>query len=150
MFDFAVAARQEGFLDCNNGYAFIYNDERKFTNDKGLVSRSRNVKKDVFYLYKSWWNKEEETVHIANTRLKYCPPLRDFTLTVYSNAPSLEVVNNGQVIRGAAYTGEPTGVIWKFPVRMGNTTTTFRVQSPSGTFDELTLEPLTGISIPMF
>ena len=150
MFDFAVAARQEGFLDCNNGYAFIYNDDRKFINDKGLVSRSRNVKKDVFYLYKSWWNKEEETVHIANTRLKYCPPLRDFTLTVYSNAPSLEVVNNGQVIRGAAYTGEPTGVIWKFPVRMGNTTTTFRVQSPSGTYDELTLEPLTGISIPMF
>ena len=150
MFDFAVAARQEGFLDCNNGYAFIYNDDRKFTNDKGLVSRSRNVKKDVFYLYKSWWNKEEETVHIANTRLKYCPPLRDFTLTVYSNAPSLEVVNNGQVIRGAAYTGEPTGVIWKFPVRMGNTTTTFRVQSPSGTYDELTLEPLTNIAIPMF
>ena len=150
MFDFAVAARQEGFLDCNNGYAFIYNDDRKFTNDKGLVSRSRNVKKDVFYLYKSWWNKEEETVHIANTRLKYCPPLRDFTLTVYSNAPSLEVVNNGQVIRGAAYTGEPTGVIWKFPVRMGNTTTTFRVQSPSGTYDELTLEPLTNIAIPAF
>ena len=150
MFDFAVAARQEGFLDCNNGYAFIYNDDRKYTNDKGLVSRSRNVKKDVFYLYKSWWNKEEETVHIANTRLKYCPPLKDFTLTVYSNAPSLEVVSNGQVIRGAAYTGEPTGVIWKFPVRMGNSTTTFRVQSPSGTFDEMTLEPLTNIDIPMF
>ncbi len=150
MFDFAVASRQEGFVDCDNGYAFIYNDKRKFTNDKGLVTRDRKVKKDVYYLYKAWWNKDEETVHIANRRLKYCPPSLDFQLTVYSNAPSLTVYCGGQAIRGAAYTGEPTGVIWKFPVRMGETTTTFRVESPNGTSDEITLEPVTSIVFPMF
>jgi len=150
MFDFAVAARQEGFLDCDNGFAFIYNDNRKFTNDKGLVTRDRKVKKDVFYLYKAWWNKDEETVYIANRRLKYCPPSQDLQLTVYSNAPSLSVICNGQTIRGAAVTGEPTGVIWKFPVRMGTEKTTFRVESPSGTYDEITLEPITNITLPMF
>ena len=150
MFDFAVAARQEGFLDSNNGFTYIFNDKRKYTNDKGLVTRDRKTKKDVFYLYKSWWNKEEETVHIANKRLKFCPPSQDITLTVYSNAPSLQVISRGVAIRGAAVTGEPTGVIWKFPVRMGTETTTFRVESPSGTYDEITLEPVTNISIPMF
>ncbi len=150
MFDFAVASRMEGFLDCNNGYAFIYNDKRKYTNDKGLITRDRSVKKDVFYLYKAWWNKEEEVVHIANKRLKYCPPMLDLTLTVYSNAPSLKVTCQGQVIRGASYTGEPTGVIWKFPVRMGDKTTTFRAESPNGTYDEITLEPVTSIVFPTF
>ena len=150
LFDFAVASRQEGFLDSNNGYSYIYNDDRKFTNDKGLVTRDRKLKKDVFYLYKAWWNKEEETVHIANTRLRFCPPSQDITLTVYSNAPALHVVREGQEIRGALITGEPTGVIWKFDIRMGDKKTTFRVESPSGTYDEITLEPLTNISIPMF
>jgi beta-galactosidase len=150
MFDFAVASREEGFMDSDNGLTFIYNDNRKFTNDKGIVTRDRKVKKDVFYLYKSWWNKEEETVHIANKRLKYCPPTLDYTLTVYSNAPSLKVISNGQVIRGAATTGEPTGVIFKFRVRMGEKPTTYRVESPSGTYDEITLEPLTNFTIPSF
>ena len=150
MFDFAVASREEGFLDSDNGFTFIFNDKRKYTNDKGLVTRDRKVKKDVFYLYKAWWNKEEETVYIANRRLKYCPPSQDLQLTVYSNAPSLSVICNGQKIRGAATTGEPTGVIWKFPVRMGAEKTTFRVESPSGTYDEITLEPVSNISLPMF
>ncbi|MBR1569643.1 MAG: hypothetical protein IJ651_02795 [Bacteroidales bacterium] len=142
MFDFAVASREEGFVDTDNGYLFRFNDDRKYTNDKGIVTRDRKLKKDSFYLYKSWWNKSEETVYIANKRLKYCPASVDLTLTVYSNAPSLQVMCDGAVIRGAAVTGEPTGVIWKFPVRMGDKATTFRVQSPSGTYDEITLQPL--------
>ena len=150
MFDFAVASREEGFLDSDNGFTFIFNDKRKYTNDKGLVTRDRKIKKDVFYLYKSWWNKDEETVYIANRRLKYCPPSQDLQLTVYSNAPSLSVICNGQKIRGAATTGEPTGVIWKFPVRMGADKTTFRVESPNGTFDEITLEPVSNITLPSF
>ena len=145
-----MASREEGFVDTDNGYRFVYNNSRKYTNDKGIVTRDRSLKKDVFYLYKSWWNKEEETVHIAGKRLRACPAGQDRILTVYSNAPSLEVVSNGQVIRGSAYTGEPTGVIWRFPVRMGSKTTTFRVQSPSGTYDEITWEPIGDIQIPAF
>ena len=150
LFDFAVASREEGFVDTDNGYRFVYNNSRKYTNDKGLVTRDRSLRKDAFYLYKSWWTKEEETVHIAGKRLRECPAGQDRILTVYSNAPSLEVLSNGQVIRGSAYTGEPTGVIWRFPVRMGSKTTTFRVQSPSGTFDEITWEPIGDIQFPAF
>ena len=150
MFDFAVANREEGFVDSDNGYRFYYNNSRKYINDKGIVTRDRSLKKDVFYLYKSWWNKEEETVHIAGKRLRSVPPGQDRILTVYSNAPSLNVICNGQKIRGSNITGEPTGVIWKFPVRMGDATTTFRVESPSGTYDEITWEPIGNIDIPAF
>ena len=142
LFDFAVAARQEGFLDSDDGVHFSVEEARKYTNDKGLVTRDRKVRKDAFYLYKAWWNHAEETVYITSRRLKYRPAGEPFILTVYSNAPSLEVLCDGQPVAGAFGTEEPTGVVWKFPVRMGDGPTTFRVQSPCGTADEVTWLPL--------
>ncbi len=142
LFDFAVAARQEGFLDSDDGVHFSVEEARKYTNDKGLVTRDRKVRKDAFYLYKAWWNHSVETVYITSRRLKYRPAGEQFILTVYSNAPSLEVFCNGEPVAGAFGTEEPTGVVWKFPVRMGDGPTTFRVQSPGGTADEVTWLPL--------
>jgi len=140
--DFAVARRQEGFMDSEDGVNFTVNEARKYTNDKGLVTRDKKLRKDAFYLYKSWWNKAVETVHITSKRLKYRPAGEPFTLTVYSNAPSLELFCNGEKAGSLAESGEPTGVVWKFDTRMGDGPTTFRVQAPDGTFDEVTFDAL--------
>lgn len=96
----------------------------------------------MFYLYKAWWNHNEETVYLTSRRLKYRPAGEPFTLTVYSNAPSLKVFCNDDEIATATESGEDTGVVWKFPAQMGNSATTFRVESPSGKSDEITILPL--------
>ena len=41
------------------------------------------------------------------------------SLTIYSNAPSLELFCNGVSVASASKTDESTGVVWKFPVKMG-------------------------------
>ena len=142
LFDFAVGEREEGIMDSDNGVVFTLNEGRKYLNNKGLITRERETFKDVFYLYKAWWNHNEETVYLTSRRLKYRPAGEPFTLTVYSNAPSLEVFCNGEPIAAASETGEDTGVVWKFPAQMGDSATTFRVQSPNGTCDEITFLPL--------
>ena len=142
LFDFAVGEREEGIMDSDNGVVFTLNEGRKYLNNKGLITRERETFKDVFYLYKAWWNHNEETVYLTSRRLKYRPAGEPFTLTVYSNAPSLEVFCNGELIAAASETGEDTGVVWKFPAQMGDSATTFRVQSPNGTCDEITFLPL--------
>lgn len=142
MFDFAVVEREEGIMDSEDGVNFTLNEYNKYMNNKGLITRDRGVYKDVFYLYKAWWNKSEETVYITSRRLKYRPAGEPFTLTVYSNAPELKVFCNGTQIASATESGDDTGVVWKFPVTMGNTETTFKAISPNGNVDEITILPL--------
>ena len=142
LFDFAVVERQEGIMDSEDGVNFTLNEYNKYLNNKGLITRDRKTFKDVFYLYKAWWNKNEETVYITSRRLKYRPAGEQFTLTVYSNAPSIELLCNGTSIAKATETGEATGVVWKFPVTMGKTETTFKAISPNGNVDEITILPL--------
>ena len=143
LFDFPVADRHEGFMDSDDGVHFTENPARKYMNDKGLITRDRQTKKDVFYLYKAWWNHEVETVYITGRRLAYRPAGQRFTLTVYSNAPSLTLYRDGEKVAELASSGEPTGVIWKFPdVTMGTDDTVFRVVAPDGTADEVTWKVL--------
>ena len=143
LFDFPVADRHEGFMDSDDGVHYVANPARMYMNDKGLITRDRQTKKDVFYLYKSWWNHAVETVYITGRRLAYRPAGQTFTLTVYSNAQSLTLYRNGEKVAGLASSGDPTGVIWKFPdVAMGPGDTTFQVVSPDGTADEVTWKAL--------
>ena len=79
------------------------------------MTRDRKTKKDVFYLYKALWNHSEETVYITGKRLEKRPEGKDFTLTVYSNAPSLKLYENGKLVAEKTSSEEPSGVIWKFP-----------------------------------
>ena len=112
-------------------------------NDKGIITRDRTTRKDVFYLYKSWWNHSEETVYIAGRRLEYRPEGQEFTLTVYSNASSLKVLKNGKEISSQTSSGEPTGVIWKFPgLTVDGPETVFKVVSSSGKSDAVTFKAL--------
>ena len=143
LFDFPVADRKEGFMDSDDGVHYTVNAARKYTNDKGLVTRDRQTKKDVFYLYKAWWNHDVETVYITGRRLKYRPVGQEFSLTVYSNAKGLKLYRNDELIAEQAASGEPSGVIWKFPgVTMGEGETVFKAVSADGTADEVTWSPL--------
>ena len=143
LFDFPVAARTEGYLDSADGVNFTENDERKYTNDKGLVTRDRKVKKDAFYLYKSKWNSSEETVHITGKRLEAAPEGLAYTVKVYSNAKSLTLYHNGEKLQTLTSTGENTGVIWQFsPVTLKGESNSFKVVSDSGKEDEISLRRL--------
>jgi beta-galactosidase len=142
LYDFPVANRKEGFVDSSDGVTFTVNDSRKYMNDKGLITRDRKTRKDVFYLYKALWNHQEETVFIAGRRLEKRLALQEFTLTVYSNSSALTLFRDGVEVSRLKTSGDPTGVVWKFPATMTASSTTFRVVSDSGISDEVTFEML--------
>lgn len=136
MFDFPVANRQEGFMDSDDGVSFRPNEHRKYMNDKGLVTRNRLVRKDVFYLYKAAWNKHETTVHITSKRLHRWPRQKKVGVKVYSNAESLSLYQNGELRQTLTSSGEVSGVIWQFaPLRLQSDHDTFRVVASDGTED---------------
>ena len=143
LFDFPVADRHEGYMDSDDGVHFTENPDRMYMNDKGLITRDRATKKDVFYLYKAWWNHSEETVYIAGRRLAARPADEPFTLTVYSNAQSLKLMKDGEEVASMENSGEDTGVIWKFPnLTVDAEGSTFTVVSPSGKTDAVTFRAL--------
>lgn len=136
MFDFPVANRQEGFMDSDDGVNFTANNKRKYTNDKGLVTRDRRTKKDVFYLYKAAWNKSETTVRITSKRLHRWPGKQPVIVKVYSNAKSLSLYQNGELKETLTSSGEVSGVIWQFrPLHLNGSKNTFRVVSDNGIED---------------
>lgn len=143
LFDFPVASRKEGYLNSDDGVNFVECEGRMYTNDKGLVTRDRELKKDAFYLYKSKWNKAEETVYITSRRLKKIPATLAYPIKVYSNAKQLTLYRGDQKLQTLESSGEVTGVIWTFsPVKLQGQQDTFRVVSDSGVEDSITLEAL--------
>jgi len=140
MFDFAVSNRVEGYMDSDDGVHFTENNARKNINTKGLVTRDRQTKKDVFYLYKSWWNHDETTVCITGKRLHYFPAGHDLVIKVYSNARTLTLYQNDKQVARLNGSGESTGIIWKFPaVRLKTESDTFKVVANDGTTDTMIL-----------
>ena len=139
MFDFPVANRQEGYMDSEDGVKFTRNNERKYMNDKGLVTRDRRTKKDVFYLYKALWNKEETTVHITSGRLKYFPAGEELCIKAYSNAKFLTLYQNDKLVTKLTAPDGYEGVVWTFPaVYMKTSQDTFKVVANDGTEDSVT------------
>ena len=143
MFDFPVANRLEGYMDSDDGVNFVEHENRKYMNDKGLITRDRKTRKDVFYLYKSLWNKKERTVYITSRRRHYYPADQDLYVKVYSNAKSLTLYQNGEKKAALNTSGEKTGVIWTFgPLRMTAGKNTFKAVSDDGVTDEVIWESL--------
>ncbi len=139
MFDFPVANRQEGYMDSDDGIHFTENQYRKYTNDKGIVTRDRKTRKDIYYLYRAWWNKRETTVYITSRRLKHYPPTQPLSIKVYSNAPSLTLYQNGKKLATLHNSGERSGLVWTFRnIKKPSTRETFKVVAPDGTQDEVT------------
>ncbi|MCI6676543.1 MAG: glycoside hydrolase family 2 protein [Clostridiales bacterium] len=82
MFDFGCAARDEGGVAGRN--------------NKGLVTMDRKTKKDSFYIYKVYWNKEP-MVHLCGKR--YAQRAGETTeIRVYSNQPTVTLYLNGKKI----------------------------------------------------
>lgn len=80
MFDFGCAARDEGGVSGRN--------------NKGLVTMDRKTKKDSYYIYKAYWNKEP-MVHVCGRR--YAQRAGEITeIRVYSNQPEVILYLNGK------------------------------------------------------
>ncbi|TWB17059.1 glycoside hydrolase family 2 TIM barrel-domain containing protein [Nitrospirillum bahiense] len=80
MFDFASDSRREG--------------DMVDTNDKGLVSYDRTVKKDVFFFYKADWS-DQPVLHLNGRRyVDRAYPVTD--IQAYSNAASVRLSLNGR------------------------------------------------------
>jgi beta-galactosidase len=95
MFDFAVSTRHEG--------------DQPGLNDKGLVTRDRQTKKDAFYFYKANWS-DEPMVYITSRRFTE----RTNSLTnvkIYSNASEVELFLNGQS-QGTRTNGDNAVFVW--------------------------------------
>ena len=82
MFDFGCAARDEGGVAGRN--------------NKGLVTLDRKVKKDSYYIYQAYWNKQP-MVHLCGKR--YAQRAGETTeIRVYSNQPSVTLFLNGEKV----------------------------------------------------
>lgn len=79
MFDFAADARNEGGTPG--------------TNQKGLVTMDRKIRKDAYYLYKAYWS-DQKFVHLCGRRF-VDHNAHDITLTVYSNLPEVTLYKDG-------------------------------------------------------
>ena len=136
MFDFPVANRTEGYMDSEDGIHFSENNYRKYINDKGIVTRNRKTKKDTFYLYKSWWNKDETTIHITSKRMRNRAKDKPFSIKAYSNAKSLSLYQNGKLVQTLDECKDDSGIIWIFkPVTNQTSHDTFRVVANDNTED---------------
>ena len=96
MFDFAVSTRHEG--------------SHEGLNDKGLVTRDRQTKKDAFYFYKANWS-DEPVLYITSRRFtERTNAVTD--VRIYSNAPEPELFING-VSQGKRSDGVNGVFVWK-------------------------------------
>lgn len=114
LFDFPVAARQEGFMDSDDGVHFTIDENKKYINDKGLVTRDRKVKKDIFFLYKALWNHQAKTVYITGRRLRKLSSEKPYSVKVYSNAACLQLFIDDKWKETLPVCTDPSGVIWSF------------------------------------
>ncbi len=83
MFDFAADARNQG--------------GEPGMNHKGMITFDRKTKKDVFYLYKAYWNDTDKFVYLAGRRYEKRSAKKQ-TITVYSNLPEVSLYQNGKLV----------------------------------------------------
>lgn len=83
MFDFAADQRDEG--------------GKKGRNHKGLVTYDRKIRKDSFYIYKAYWNKEDKFVHICSKRYKERSK-ETINIVVYTNLDKVTLYHDGEVV----------------------------------------------------
>ena len=105
MFDFASDGRDEG--------------EGPGINDKGLVTRDRETRKDAFYWYQANWS-EEPVLHLTGKRLVE-RQRGDVTVEVYSNQPQAELFLNGTSM-GVVETPDSRRLTWDIELSSGTNT----------------------------
>ncbi|MDO5540409.1 MAG: glycoside hydrolase family 2 TIM barrel-domain containing protein [Eubacteriales bacterium] len=122
MFDFGCAARDEGGVSGRN--------------NKGLVTMDRKTKKDSYYIYKAWWNKEP-MVHIAGKRYAQRSG-NPAEIKIYSNQPSVALYVNGEKLDEKT----PVDNICTFSVTLKDGFNTI-LAAAEGVSDATTLEKVT-------
>ena len=96
LFDFAADGRDEG--------------GKHGENQKGLVTFDRNLRKDVFYLYKAAWNKAQHFVHLCGKRYENRAEA-ETEIKVYSNCGEVKLYVDGTLV------GEQTGkTVFRFRI----------------------------------
>ena len=119
MFDFAADARNQG--------------GEPGMNHKGLVTFDRKTKKDSFYLYKAYWNKDDAFVYIAGRRFQYRKSAKQ-TITVYSNQKEVALYQDGKLLESKK--GEN---VFKFHVTLKDGENKFGVKTRDGLKDKIVL-----------
>ncbi|WNL38101.1 glycoside hydrolase family 2 TIM barrel-domain containing protein [Halomonas sp. PAMB 3232] len=102
MFDFASDGRDEG--------------EAPGINDKGLVTRDRETRKDAFYWYQANWS-EDPVLHLTGKRLIE-RQRGNTTVKVYSNLPQAELFLNGESM-GVVETPDSRRLTWDLELASG-------------------------------
>ena len=85
LFDIAIYERQEGYRVCLDGETTFDNNELKYLNNKGLVERDHKTKKDPFYLYKAWWNENNDNNRFVHICGKDYEKLTNRVIKCYTN-----------------------------------------------------------------
>ncbi len=109
MFDFAADARNQG--------------GEPGMNHKGMITFDRKLKKDCFYLYKAYWNKNDPFVYIAGRRFVYRKNTSQ-EITVYSNQTEVSLYQNGNLVETKK--GEN---VFKFNVSLADGENKFEVKA---------------------
>ena len=96
LFDIAVSGRTEGYKVCPDGETVFDNNELKRLNNKGLVERDHMTKKDTYYLYKAWWNENNDNNRFVHICGKDYEKLTNRVIKCYTNdaGPFSLYVNN--------------------------------------------------------
>lgn len=113
MFDFAADARNQG--------------GEPGMNHKGMITFDRKIKKDVFYLYKAYWNKKYKFVYLAGKRYEY-RSAKAQTITVYSNLEEVSLYQNGKLIET-----QRGNRVFKFNITLENEN---KLEVKSGTYSD--------------
>lgn len=142
-FDFAVASRREGYQETSDGVNLVTNPDKYYLNDKGLVTRDRQTKKDAFYLYKAKWN-PAPMVYITSRRFTNRPS-SSITIKVYSNCASLKLYRGGTLMQTmSAPSANNSGVVWEFnPVNFTATSQVFKVIGYDGNGNQVAVDEVT-------
>ena len=85
LFDIAVYNRNEGYTICLDGENTAIDDDLRFLNNKGLVERDHKTKKDTYYLYKAWWNENNDNNRFVHICGKDYEKLTDRVIKCYTN-----------------------------------------------------------------
>lgn len=116
LYDFAVSNRNEG------GTPFL--------NDKGLITRDRQTKKDIYYLYQAAWS-DQPVCYITSRRFR----LREtatIKIKVYSNCEQLTLSRDGEPVQ-TLYAPVKCGCVWEFdPVAFVNASEVYTVTGIRG------------------
>lgn len=111
LFDFAVAGRNEGGTP--------------YTNDKGLITRDRQIKKDAFYLYKAAWS-NDPVIYITSRRFTN-RETSTITIKAYANTDTVSLYRGNDLLQTLT-TPTKCGCVWEFTaVPFAANSETFRI-----------------------